>query len=198
MKTQCTHIFVFGSPSSCLRSTCFVLQVDGLKMESWGLCIDAMKKESSVTILLTRYNSSGFNAKCFGVTGFIPYSLMDPTKLPAKGAADAVSKMREMLGLNLTAKIVEARWFPPPFMGERALRPHSLKCAYLPIPLVLDCCPSKEGPGLSHAVFVASNVLFFPFHPASPPSPSVSSCFELLSGQPQLSSPCRQIWRVGG
>jgi len=83
-------------------------EVDGLKMESWGKILEAMQSDIPVPVLLTRYNNSGFNVKCHSIYGFLPFSLMDQSQLPRKGAPDASEKLKAMLGSNRVTKVVEA------------------------------------------------------------------------------------------
>uniref|UniRef100_A0A061S449 Nucleic acid-binding protein n=1 Tax=Tetraselmis sp. GSL018 TaxID=582737 RepID=A0A061S449_9CHLO len=83
-------------------------EMDVFRMESWAKILDAKKTGNSETILLVRYNNSGFVAKCHGVTGFIPYSHVDPAKLPPKGEEGAVDQFKAMLGTHLTVKVIEA------------------------------------------------------------------------------------------
>eukprot|EP00873_Tetraselmis_striata_P019420 jgi/Tetstr1/439684/TSEL_028103.t1 len=82
--------------------------VEALRMETWGRAIAAMKNKETVTIILTKYNFKGFVAKFNGVTGFIPFTKMDQTKLPEEGSRDAVDKLKALLGTLLSVKIVEA------------------------------------------------------------------------------------------
>lgn len=79
-----------------------------LRLEGWGKCRHSMKANETVTILLTKYNWKGFSAKCHGITGFIPFSKMDPTNLPVEGSKDAVDKLKALLGTYLSVKIVHA------------------------------------------------------------------------------------------